>query len=279
MTNDGIRHEKDIKVIGLIPAGGTASRLSPIPCSKEIYPIGFDHLTKDGNPHPKVVCHYLLERLQLACISTVYIILRSGKWDIPSYLGSGKMLNMDLAYLMMDLPFGVPYTLDQAYPFVKDSIVALGFPDILFVPNDAFVQILVRQSETRADLVLAVVPTNRPEKWDMLDLDELGRIRRFVIKPTQTHLYYTWIVAVWTPVFTNFMHQYLITHHREIRGQDAGQNLKTQKRELYMGDVFQLAIEEGLSIETVVFPKGSCIDIGTPEDLLKVPHFLKSLSL
>jgi glucose-1-phosphate thymidylyltransferase len=65
------------------------------------------------------------------------------------------------------------------------------------------------------------------------------------------------------------MHQYLIAHQREILGPDTAQNLQTQKRELYMGNVFQLAIEEGLSIETVIFPKGSCIDIGTPEDLMK----------
>jgi glucose-1-phosphate thymidylyltransferase len=37
------------EIIGLIPAGGVAERLSPLPCSKEIYPIGF----KDSH------CHHL----------------------------------------------------------------------------------------------------------------------------------------------------------------------------------------------------------------------------
>ncbi len=32
---------KESDVIGLIPAGGQAKRLSPLPCSKELYPIGF----------------------------------------------------------------------------------------------------------------------------------------------------------------------------------------------------------------------------------------------
>jgi len=36
----------------------------------------------------------------------------------------------------MDLPYGVPYTLDQAYPFVQNATIALGFPDITCEPED-----------------------------------------------------------------------------------------------------------------------------------------------
>ncbi|MEO1560926.1 MAG: dTDP-glucose pyrophosphorylase, partial [Cyanobacteria bacterium J06632_19] len=32
---------KNIPVIGLIPAGGKATRISPLPLSKELYPVGF----------------------------------------------------------------------------------------------------------------------------------------------------------------------------------------------------------------------------------------------
>ena len=201
--------------------------------------------------------------------------MRSGKWDIPAYLGDGKMFDMDIAYLIMNLPFGVPYTLDQAYPFTKDAIVALGMPDIIFHPETAFLKLLQQQAATNADVVLGLMPVERPHKWDMVDLDEHGRIRQFVIKPTHTLLTYAWVIAVWTPVFSNFMHQYLIAHQRKIRSQDSTENLRTQNLELYMGDVFKAAVEEGLSIETVIFPNGSCIDIGTPEDLVKALNFTK----
>ena len=276
MTNDSISHENDLEVIGLIPAGGIASRLAPIPCSKEIYPIGFGPRCKDGDPHPKVVCHYLLEKLRLAGISQAYIVLRSGKWDIPAYFGDGKILNMNLAYLMMDLPFGVPYTLDSAYPFVKDVIVAIGMPDIIFQPDDAFVRLLVRQAETKADVVLAVFPTDRPEKWDMLDLDEHGRIKQFVIKPPKTHLRYTWVVAVWTPVFTNFMHEYL-TDYQEIEVQNNAAGNLLQQKELYLGDVFQAAIHNEMQIDTVLFHQGNCLDVGTPKDMLRAVKFANKM--
>ena len=112
-----------LDVIGLMPAAGLSTRIGHLPCSKEVYPVGFQRVDKDGNLYPKVACHYLLEKMRFAGISKVYIVLRKGKWDIPSYLGDGAMLNMQLAYLMMRLPFGTPYTIDQAYPFVKDSLV------------------------------------------------------------------------------------------------------------------------------------------------------------
>ena len=101
------------EVIGLIPAAGKASRIAPLPCSKELFPLGFRSVDRNGNTRPKVVSHYLLEKMRMANITKVFIILREGKWDIPAYFGNGKMLDMNLAYLMMDLPYGVPFTLDQ----------------------------------------------------------------------------------------------------------------------------------------------------------------------
>ena len=95
------------KIIGLIPAGGKAARISPLPFSKELYPVGFQNLDNGRSLRPKPVFTYLLEKMRLANITEAYIVLRKGKWDIPAYLGDGKLLNMNLAYLMMNLPFGV----------------------------------------------------------------------------------------------------------------------------------------------------------------------------
>ncbi|WP_201035871.1 hypothetical protein, partial [Salmonella enterica] len=125
---------------------------------------------------PKVVSHYLLEKMQLAGIDQAYFILRSPKWDIPAYFGDGEMLSMSLGYLMMNLPFGVPFTLDQAYPFVNDALVALGFPDILFQPEDAFVRILARLDASNAHVVLGLFPTNQPQKAGMVDFDDTGKV-------------------------------------------------------------------------------------------------------
>jgi glucose-1-phosphate thymidylyltransferase len=245
-------------VIGLIPAGGHARRLEPLPCSKELFPIGFWHRHDEKHGHPKVVCHYLLEKMRAAGITTAYIVLRQGKWDIPAYLGNGELLNMQLAYLMMGLPHGVPYTLDQAYPFVQDRLVAFGFPDILFQPDDAFVQLLAKKVASNADIMLGLFPANSPQQVDMVNLDENGRVRQIEIKPRQTQLRFTWGIAVWTPVFTAFMHKHLAV----LKGL-AGQP------ELFMGHVIEAAVSSDLRVEAVIVSEEPYLDIGTPENLLK----------
>ena len=230
-------------------------------------------MDEEGSLRPKVVSHYLLEKMRLANIAKAYIILREGKWDIPAYFGDGKMLDMHLAYLMMDLPFGVPYTLDQAYPFVEDAIVALGFPDLIFQPDDAFVKLLAKQTESNADIVLGLFPAHQPHKTDMVELDDNGRIRSIQIKPSRSDLEYAWEIAVWSPVFTRFMHDYVSARVVICDKNKIGINSNVQNEineELHISDVIQSAIQNDMKVDKVLFKEGSTIDIGTPEDLIKV---------
>src|SRR4030042_5303742 len=257
-TNNNCRRE----VIGLMPAAGKASRLPALPCSKELYPIGYDA----RNFSPKVVSHYLLENMRMADIKRAYIILRKGKWDIPAYFGDGKMLDMHLGYLLMDLPYGVPYTLDQAYPFVKEAMVALGFPDIIFDPEDAFVRLVEKQKQSSADIVLGLFHTPNPHKTDMVDFDDdTGRVRSIQIKPSRTNLKYAWGIAVWGPSFTAFMHDYILSQINSFENKSE----IDLKREMFVGDVIQTAIENGMQIDSVILKDGNYVDIGTPEDLMK----------
>lgn len=253
------------EIVGLIPAGGQASRIAPLPCSKELFPVGLRTLDEAGvELRPKVACHYLLERYRLAGVKKAFVILRQGKWDIPAYLGSGSLVDIHLAYLMMNLPHGTPYTLDQAYPFVSDALIVFGFPDILFTPEDSFVQLLSRQKVTGADITLGLFVADHPENMDMVDFDEHGHVSKILIKPKQTHLRYTWIIAVWTPAFTEFMHTYLQKVESEAR-----MNISSTRRELFVGHVIQAAIDAGLQVDHMIFPHGDYIDIGTPDHLVR----------
>lgn len=73
---------------------------------------------------------------------------------------------------------------------------------------------------------------------------------------------HTWIIAVWTPSFTNFLHKCL------EENPDTQQSL--DRKELYIGDVFRETMKEGLKSAYVEYDEGVFIDIGTPEDLAKV---------
>jgi glucose-1-phosphate thymidylyltransferase len=203
----------------------------------------------------------------MAGVRKAYFILRRGKWDIPAYFGDGSMLDMDLAYLMMRVPFGPPYTLDQAYPFVRNKTVAFGFPDILFDADDAFVKLLERQAATKADVVLGLFAVDQPWTMDMVVVEN-GAVRSIVIKPASTDLKWGWIIAVWTPVFTEFLHGHLIN---VSQGTDAPEN-RVVRTELTVGEVFQSALSSGLRMESVQFPKSSYLDIGRPENLIQAVY-------
>ncbi|NJO39711.1 MAG: dTDP-glucose pyrophosphorylase [Cyanobacteria bacterium RU_5_0] len=248
-------YPEQLDVIGLLPAGGQATRLSPLPLSKELYPIGFQAIGEDTRLKPKVVSHYLLEKMRLAGIKKAFFILRPGKWDIPAYFGDGAMLNMHLGYLTVHVPHGVPYTLNQAYPFVQRSIVALGFPDILFQPEDAYTHLLAHQATHQVDVVLGLFPTEHYRKAGMVKFDATGRVHQIIEKPLETNLKYMWAIALWTPTFTQFLHEYVQSFAPD--------------RELPIGDVIQAGIEAGLRVEAEVFPEGSFLDVGTPDDLAR----------
>lgn len=267
MTKVGREKYFKQRIIGLVPAAGEATRLAPLPFSKELYPIGHMRFRGGNNFSPKPVCMYLLEKMKIAGVKNVFIVLRKGKWDIPGYLGDGSTLDMNFAYLMMNLPFGVPYTLSQAYPFAKDAIIVFGFPDIIFQPDDAFIRLLAKQSDTNADVVLGIFPTESPHKWDVIDFDKKGRVRGIIIKPHHADLRYAWAIAVWTPVFTRFMHSYLFSHQK-LNNEDHAGNKSSEHQELCVGDIIHSAIQNNLHVESVIFEYGSCLDVGTPEDMV-----------
>jgi glucose-1-phosphate thymidylyltransferase len=212
--------------------------------------------------------------MRLAGITKAYIILRKGKWDIPAYFADGTLVGIHLAYLIMRLPFGPPYTLDQAYQFAKDSLVVFGFPDIFFQPDDVFIQLLARQSSTGADVVLGLFLAHDPTQMDMVDVDDQCHVRSISLKPPQTHLRYAWICAVWTPVFTRFIHEYLDRSLTQPIWTEAGGN-QSDWRELSVGAVIQAAIQMGLQVDGVRFSDGTYLDIGTPEGLTQACQNLR----
>ena len=241
-----------LPLIGLIPAAGRAVRLGPLPCSKELLPIGFRE-TPSGLA-TKVAAHYLLERLRAGGVRRIFMVLHESKGDVPRYFGAGEIADVDLAYLSIPGSRSVPETLDRAFSFVEDAIVALGFPDVIFEPIDAYARLIERQASTGADLVLGLFPTERCQTTDMVELAPNGRVIRVEIRPASTTLRYNWLIAVWGPAFTRFLRE-------TVRSAPAVEG------ELQIGAVVQGAVAGGLHVEGVEFPGGSYRDIGTPDQL------------
>jgi glucose-1-phosphate thymidylyltransferase len=247
--------------IGLIPAAGTASRLGSLPFSKELLPIGFNEGKKDSGL--KAVSTYLLEKFHQAGVRKVYTVIRKGKWDILNYYGDGSKIGVHLAYLIAAHSFGVPYTLDQVYPFVKTSKIFVGFPDILFEPENAFSLADAALGKRGADIILGLYPVkdkNQKQKCDMVQFNKHGRISKIIVKPESTDLEFNWIFSIWKPTFTVFMHRYL-------KYDLAKRQKKPNQAEIHLGHVIQAAIENGFSVVGHPFPDYHFIDVGTADNL------------
>lgn len=263
-------HHPSQSLIGLLPAAGKATRIQPLPCSKELMPIGFQNMGMEPekeNLRPKVVSHYLLDCLRHAGVRRAYVVINRGKWDIPAYYGPGTSTGIDLAYVVTDYPYGAPFSLKQAFPFVSDATILLGFPDIVVSPVDCFTRLLKRKAETGADLVLGLFRAADPAKMDMVELDDHSEVKALDIKPKTTALTYTWTIAVWSPAFTVFMQTHLDRVEPALR--KALQNAPADRLpEYYVGQVIQAALKSNLSISTVIFEEGTYTDIGTPDSLV-----------
>ena len=264
------------EIVGLIPAAGLAKRLQPFPCSKELFPVGFSKDGQDGTPRPKVAAQYLLEKFQAAGIARTYLVIREGKWDIPNYFRDGHAIGMSLAYVVISGSLGPPDTIDRAYPFVARNRIAFGFPDILFGPGDAYSQLIRKQEQTHADIVLGLHRIEHPHLWDMVDMADDGRIREIAMKPGATSMSFGWSFAVWTPVFSEFLHHFLRSDETKHRLADLTSTANDPGGDLAMGLIFQAALKVGLSLQSVKFSSGTPLDIGTPDNLVKAVRFAQS---
>jgi glucose-1-phosphate thymidylyltransferase len=255
------------KLVGLLPAAGTASRIAPLPCSKEILPVGYFGEKGAHGGYAKTPIHYLLEQMHTAGVTRGLVVISPEKGDVPAYLKDGKDVNVDLSYLVARESWGVPFTLDRAFDYVKDKTVVFGFPDILIDQKGAFGDLLERLQHKEEDLVLGVFKANSPPLEDLVSLDAQGRVCRIEIKVAHSTLNQAWLFAVWRPRFSRFIRAWTDRWRRR--------NIETglQLPEPYLGDVINAAISAGIKVGSVTFGEGGYLDIGTPRHLAKVVHF------
>lgn len=245
------------RIIGVIPAAGKGERIGPIPCSKELFPIGFGETMVDGKlrRYPKVISQYLIEQMVRSGVEQIYFIISNGKNDIIQYYGSGQRSGVPIAYLIVEQMWGMPFSIDQSFAWAREATVVFGMPDTIFTPSDALLLLLDHHRHSKADLTLGLYPTKESWRFGMVEFDAHNRAIRCIDKPANTNLENMWGNACWEPAFSQLL-------HREITA--LGQS---PDREIVLGDYFQKAIDAGMNVSVVPFKHGEYLDIGTPQDL------------
>lgn len=246
----------DPEVVGLVPAAGWARRLGPLPFSKELQPVGSE-ATPDGIARPRPVCRFLLDAFRAAGVDRACVVIRPGKGDIPERLGDGSSFGMRLSYVVAEDPPTVLHSLDRARPVVRDATVALGFPDIVFLPGDAFSRLLTRHRAGDADMVLGVFPAGSPRNAGEVEMGDDGRVLRAGRDRPIPGDRLTWVMAVWSPSVTALLGDMVA---RIGPG-------PFQSPEPSVSDLVRASIGARLRVFGQVFPDGEWIDVGTPEGL------------
>jgi len=247
VPSTGFQEPAAPEVVGLIPAAGKARRLGVLPCSKELLPLG-----SDG----RRAIDLLLARLAAAGAERAYVVADRAKADVLRHLaapGRGASRQPAVALLPVTSSPSVPHSLDRAHPFLAPEPspwVALGFPDVLFEPGDAFARLVERRRETGAAVVLGLFPPGDPRTTDLVDVGPDGRVRRIEVRPETSGLRLNWLLALWDGRFTGFLHRWVAS---------AGGD------EPALGTAFGAALAAGLEVQSVAFPEGRYLDLGTPE--------------
>ncbi|MBZ0113505.1 MAG: NTP transferase domain-containing protein [Thermoanaerobaculia bacterium] len=250
-------------IVALLPAAGHARRLGTVDGSKEVLPLGSSPAGEETSTLER-----LLDGLEEAGISRVLIVLRVGKWDIPTRLAQRRG-GPTTAFAAITSSQSVPETLCAGLKFLGDLPILLAFPDILYDPPEIFAEV-VQELAQGADLVLGLVPTDRPDKSDMVELDAEGRPIDIVIKSDRTDLVWAWGFAAWGSRFSDLLRSTVSQATAPLAAElQAG-------RELFIGDVVRRAIALDFDVRAVPFPQALFLDIGTPEDLERARGRLKA---
>ena len=155
-------------IVGVIPAAGFANRLGPLPCSKELLPVG-------GRP----VMEYVVERMLLGGAADIRVVTRADKGDVVEHarrLGA-TVVEGNPASVSESVRLGLS-------GLAPDDVVLLGFPDSLWEPVDGF-STLVDALRDGIDVALGCFRSDELQRSDVVVADADGIVRSVQVKPAR----------------------------------------------------------------------------------------------
>jgi len=243
-------------IIGLLPCGGLGLRMLPLRYPKELLPISYCFLPKENSIRPKLSIEFSLENFKIAGITKCFVVVPDWKPEIMRYLGDGIDFGMTIAYLHNSRVQGLADAIFTMEPWSEDVITALALPDTQFYPSDAFSLLLAKMNKKNADVVLGIFPTEEPQHFGTVEINDEGMILGVEDKPLNPKSNNIWGIAVWNTIFWKFFKSYK----------------KSVADGVSISEIFQGAVAEGLRVFGESFEQGVYYDIGRIDHL---PFVLK----
>ncbi len=235
--------------LGIMPAAGLGTRLYPFKGAKELLPLGQQVI--DGIIRPKLVSQYGLEAMSLAGINNVIMPITSKKKAaFNECLSNGKKVGVDISYLIINNSLSMVETIARALKGHRNERIFFGMPDTCVLPTDCFVQLLEEHEKHGSCLSLGLFQTSEPHKYGMIKTDSHNRVFYHKDKPNNTSAEYMWGIAIWEPVFSDFILKNIAKFTEEKTG------------ELTFGDVMDRFMNNN-TIYGFTIKRGRYYDVGT----------------
>ena len=162
---------------GIILAGGTGSRMSPITkaVNKQLLPL-----------YDKPLFYYPLSVLMLAKIKDILIIVNKGQIEqFKRVLPNGNNLGVKITYLEQEKPKGLPDAFIIGEKFIGNSSVALILGDNFFFGQNLTKKLIACTSLSKGAKVF-LHPVKNPSLYGVATINQKKKIINIVEKPKKT---------------------------------------------------------------------------------------------
>lgn len=168
----------------MIPAAGLGSRIQPLAFSKELLPVGS---RRDGGvERPRAVSEYLIDRMLLAGVTRLCVVISPGKSDIVEYYGA-EVGGASVCYVVQPRPEGLCDAVFRALPLIgAEEQVVVGLPDTVWFPEHGL------RALGDEGLSFLLFPVDRPELFDAVVTDATGRVEEIQVKQEGARSKWVW---------------------------------------------------------------------------------------
>ena len=238
---------------GIILAGGTGSRMSPLTkaVNKQLLPI-----------YDKPLIFYPLSVLMLAKIKNILIIVNKGQLEqYKKILPDGKNLGIKITYAEQAKPKGLPDAFVVGEKFIGKDNVSLILGDNFFY-GQSFSKKLIECSKLKNGAKVLLYKVSNPQNYGVAKINKNKKIVSIKEKPKK---YFSDLAITGLYFFDNKVVKY-------------AKKLKPSKRgEVEITDLLNKYKSNGKLKADFIGRGGAWLDTGTIDDFYKTSSFVSSI--